>query len=255
MADLLHVAHLDARHGLLPAVRDLSLTVSDGEAVALVGANGAGKSTLLRTVAGAHPAAGGNVTFDGNDITGLPAHRRVARGLSLVPEGRKLFPDLTVEENLLVAGRRARPGPWSVDTVLDAFPLLRPIRRRRAGSLSGGQQQATSIGRALMTNPRLLLVDEVSLGLAPVAVDSVYQSLTALITDGATVVLVEQDLSRAMAVADRVVCMLEGRVVLDASVGETTRDQVTDAYFGLGRPGAASAPVGTPAAHPTPERT
>ncbi|GGM94418.1 ABC transporter ATP-binding protein [Streptomyces fuscichromogenes] len=255
MADLLHISHLDARHGLLPAVRDLSLTVSDGEAVALVGANGAGKSTLLRTVAGAHPAAGGTVTFDGDDITGLAAHRRVTRGLALVPEGRKLFPDLTVEENLLVAGRRARPGPWSVDTVLDAFPLLRPIRHKRAGSLSGGQQQATSIGRALMTNPRLLLVDEVSLGLAPVAVDSVYESLTALIADGATVVLVEQDLSRAMSVADRVVCMLEGRVVLDTPVGEVTRDQVTDAYFGLGRAGTTSAPVETPAAHPTPERT
>lgn len=255
MADLLHVSRLDARHGLLPAVRDLSLTVSDGEAVALVGANGAGKSTLLRTVAGAHPAAGGTVTFDGEDITNLAAHRRVGRGLALVPEGRKLFPDLTVEENLLVAGRRARPGPWNVDTVLDAFPLLRPIRHKRAGSLSGGQQQATSIGRALMTNPRLLLVDEVSLGLAPVAVDAVYVSLTALIADGATVVLVEQDLSRAMTVADRVVCMLEGRVVLDAPAGEVTRDQVTDAYFGLGRAGTTSAPVGTPAAHPSSERT
>ncbi|MER5447001.1 ABC transporter ATP-binding protein [Streptomyces sp. NPDC059690] len=255
MADLLHVSHLDARHGLLPAVRDLSLTVSEGEAVALVGANGAGKSTLLRTVAGAHPAAGGTVTFAGDDITSLGAHRRVARGLALVPEGRKLFPDLTVEENLLVAGRRARPGPWSVDAVLDAFPLLRPIRHKRAGSLSGGQQQATSIGRALMTNPRLLLVDEVSLGLAPVAVDAVYESLTALIADGATVLLVEQDLSRAMTVADRVVCMLEGRVVLDAPAGEITRDQVTDAYFGLGRLGTTSAPLDTPAAHPTPERT
>jgi len=255
MADLLNVSHLVARHGLLQAVRDLSLTVADGEAVALVGANGAWKSTLLRTVAGAHAAAEGTVTFDGKDITGLAAHRRVASGLALVPEGRKLFADMTVEENLLVAGRRARSGPWSVDTVLDAFPLLRPLRHKRAGSLSGGQQQATSIGRALMTNPRLLLVDEVSLGLAPVAVDSVYESLTALIGEGATVVLVEQDLSRAMSVADRVVCMLEGRVVLDAPVGDVTRDQVTDAYFGLGRVSTNSAPVDTPAAHPTPERT
>ncbi|MGW7166431.1 ABC transporter ATP-binding protein [Streptomyces sp. NPDC054884] len=255
MAELLDVSRLVARHGLLQAVRGVSLTVVDGETVALVGANGAGKSTMLRTVAGAHPAAEGTVALDGDDITGLPAHRRVARGLALVPEGRKLFPDMTVEENLLVAGRRARPGPWSVDTVLDAFPLLRPMRHRRAGSLSGGQQQATSIGRALMTNPRLLLVDEVSLGLAPVAVDAVYESLTALIRDGATVVLVEQDLSRAMSVADRVVCMLEGRVVLDAPVGDVTRDQVTDAYFGLGRVSTTSAPVDTPAARPTPERT
>ncbi|MER6559718.1 ABC transporter ATP-binding protein [Streptomyces sp. NPDC001027] len=255
MAELLDVSRLVARHGLLQAVRGVSLAVADGETVALVGANGAGKSTLLRTVAGAHPAAEGTLLLEGDDITGLPAHRRVARGLALVPEGRKLFPDMTVEENLLVAGRRARPGPWSVDTVLDAFPLLRPMRHRRAGSLSGGQQQAASIGRALMTNPRLLLVDEVSLGLAPVAVDAVYESLTALIRDGATVVLVEQDLSRAMSVADRVVCMLEGRVALDAPAGDVTRDQVTDAYFGLGRVSTTSAPADTPAARPTPERT
>ncbi|MEH0577977.1 ABC transporter ATP-binding protein [Streptomyces sp. B21-108] len=255
MTDLLHTSHLVARHGLLQAVRDVSLTVADGEVVALVGANGAGKSTLLRTIAGAHTAAEGTVTFDGDDITDLAAHRRVARGLALVPEGRKLFPDMTVEENLLVAGRRARPGPWTVNTVLDAFPLLRPMRHKRAGSLSGGQQQATSIGRALMTNPRLLLLDEVSLGLAPVAVDSVYQSLSALIRDGATVVLVEQDLSRAMSVADRVICMLEGRIALDTPVENVTRDQVTDAYFGLGRVGTTSAPVDTPAAHPSPERT
>ncbi|TXC99840.1 ABC transporter ATP-binding protein [Streptomyces sp. ISID311] len=256
MTDLLRISHLVARHGLLNAVRDVSLTVADGETVALVGANGAGKSTLLRTVAGAHAAAEGTVTFDGDDVTDLEAHRRVARGLALVPEGRKLFPDMTVEENLLVAGRRARSGPWNVDTVLDAFPLLRPMRHKRAGSLSGGQQQATSIGRALMTNPRLLLLDEVSLGLAPVAVDTVYESLTTLIRDGATVVLVEQDLSRAMSVADRVVCMLEGLVALDARVGHVTREQVTDAYFGLGRTGSeTAAPVDAPAAHPSPERT
>ena len=152
--------------------------------------------------------------FDGADITGLPAHQRVARGLALVPEGRKLFPELTVEENLLVAGGRARPGPWTLDAVLDAFPMLQPLRRQRAATLSGGEQQATAIARALMTNPRLLLIDEVSLGLSPQAVEIVYESLRALIRDGATVVLVEQDLSRALSVAGRVVCLLEGRVVL-----------------------------------------
>ncbi|GAA4707593.1 ABC transporter ATP-binding protein [Phytohabitans rumicis] len=233
MSVLLEVSNLVARHGLLIAVRDLSLSVSEGEVVALVGANGAGKSTLLRTVAGAHPAAGGSVRFDGADLTGVPAHARVARGLALVPEGRKLFPDLTVEENLLVAGRRARPGQWRLETVLDAFPMLKPLRRQRASTLSGGQQQATAIGRALMTNPRLLLVDEVSLGLAPVAVDTVYESLSTLIAGGATLVLVEQDLARALSVADRVVCLLEGRVVLEAATGDVTREQVTEAYFGL----------------------
>src|SRR5215470_16795323 len=195
---LLSVENLDARHGLLQAVRDVSLSLAEGERLALVGANGAGKSTLLRTIAGAHPAAGGRVVFDGEEITRLSAHQRVARGLALVPEGRKLFPELTVEENLLVAGGRARPGPWSLTTVLKAFPMLEPLRRQRAATLSGGEQQATAIARALMTNPRLLLVDEVSLGLSPQAVETVYGSLRALIRDGATVVLVEQDLARAL---------------------------------------------------------
>ncbi|MEV4314029.1 ABC transporter ATP-binding protein [Actinocrispum sp. NPDC049592] len=236
---MLQVSHVDAKHGLLQAVRGVSLVVREGEVVALVGANGAGKSTLLRTIAGAHPAAAGTITLNGKDITGLAAHRRVALGVALVPEGRKLFPDLTVEENLLVAGRRARKGPWSVKTVLDAFPMLEPLRHKRAANLSGGQQQATSIGRALMTNPQVLLLDEVSLGLAPVAVDSVYECLAVLIDGGTTIVLVEQDLGRAMSVADRVVCMLEGRVALEAAAGMVTRDQVTGAYFGLARKGSA----------------
>jgi branched-chain amino acid transport system ATP-binding protein len=232
---LLTVQGLTAGHGLLTAVNDVSFEIEDGETVALVGANGAGKTTLLRTVAGAHPATGGSVRLQGADITKLPAHRRVAGGIALVPEGRKLFEDMTVEENLLVAGRRARSGPWTVDTVLEAFPMLQPLRRQRAASLSGGQKQATAIGRALMTNPRLLLVDEVSLGLSPKAVDTVYESLSALAAAGATVVLVEQDLKRALAVADRVLCMLEGRIVLRSATADVTREQVTAAYFGLDR--------------------
>lgn len=232
-AALLTVRGLQARHGLLEAVRDVDLEVSDGETVALVGANGAGKTTLLRTLAGAHPAAAGTVRFDGADVTALPAYRRVRQGIALVPEGRRLFPDMTVEENLEVAGRRARPGPWTVATVLEAFPMLAPLRRRAAGTLSGGQQQAAAIGRALMTNPRLLLVDEVSLGLSPVAVDAVYASLAVLSGQGATLVLVEQDLGRAMAVADRLVCVLEGRIVLHGPSRELSREQITAAYFGV----------------------
>ena len=231
---LLSVERLDARHGLLHAVRGVSLALAEGEKLALVGANGAGKTTLLRALAGAHPAAAGTVRFDGADVTALPAHRRVALGIALVPEGRRLFPEMTVVENLLVAGRHRRPGPWTVDTVLDAFPLLRPLRNRRAANLSGGEQQATAIGRALMTNPRLLLLDEVSLGLAPQAVDAVYESLTGLIASGATVVLVEQDLARGMRIADRVICLLEGRIVLEGPAAELTRERVTAAYFGLG---------------------
>jgi branched-chain amino acid transport system ATP-binding protein len=237
---LLAVDGLVARHGLLPAVRDVSLSINDGEVLALVGANGAGKTTLLRTIAGAHPAALGTVSFDGEDITTLPAHQRVARGLALVPEGRKLFGDMTVEENLRVAGGRTRPGRWRLETVLEAFPMLQPLLRRRASTLSGGEQQATAIGRALMTNPRLLLLDEVSLGLSPIAVDAVYASLRQLIDDGATIVLVEQDLARALSVAGEVLCLLEGRVVLRSSTSEATREQVTEAYFGLSHTGGSA---------------
>jgi branched-chain amino acid transport system ATP-binding protein len=238
---LLSVERLDARYGLLPAVRDVSLEVAEGETVALVGANGAGKSTLLRTIAGAHRPAAGRIVFDGVDITSLPAHRRVALGIALVPEGRRLFTGLTVEENLLVAARRGRPGPWNVRSVLAAFPLLAARRKTRAGNLSGGEQQATAIGRALMTNPRLLLLDEVSLGLAPVVVEGVYRSLHALIEGGATIVLVEQDLGRALGVANRVACMLEGRILLEGPAAELTREQVVQAYFGLGRAGRKEA--------------
>jgi branched-chain amino acid transport system ATP-binding protein len=229
---LLELDGIEARHGLLPAVRGVSLEIAEGETLALVGANGAGKTTLLRTIAGAHRPSAGHVRFDGADITRMSAHDRLRRGIALVPEGRRLFPDLTVEENLLVAaGRR---GPWTLDVVLDAFPILKPLVKRRAAALSGGEQQATAIGRALMSNPRLLLLDEVSLGLAPIAVEAVYQSLATLLGQGATVVLVEQDLKRATAVATRIVCMLEGRLVLEGG-SDLTREQITDAYFGLAR--------------------
>jgi branched-chain amino acid transport system ATP-binding protein len=235
VSTLLQVEELDVRHGLLQAVRQVSFELAGGETLALVGANGAGKSTLLRAIAGAHRPAAGRVVFDGHDITSMAAHRRVAAGIALVPEGRRLFPNLTVEENLRVARASGRGGRWSVDEVFEAFPLIAPLRRKRAASLSGGEQQATAIGRALMTNPRLLLLDEVSLGLAPVVVEDVYRSLRGLIEGGTTVVLVEQDLARAMSVADRVACMLEGRIVLEGARGELTREQVTEAYFGLRR--------------------
>ena len=229
---LLSVQGLEARHGLLPAVRGVSLDVAEGETVALVGANGAGKTTLLRTIAGAHKPAAGRILFDGDDVTRVRAHDRLRRGIALVPEGRRLFPDLTVEENLLVAARSDRKGRWTLDSVLEAFPLLKPLRARRAASLSGGEQQATAIGRALISNPRLLLLDEVSLGLAPIAVEAVYRSLETLIAEGTTIVLVEQDLKRATSVASRVICMLEGRLVLEGG-SELTREQITEAYFGL----------------------
>ncbi len=172
--------------------------------------------------------------FDGDDLGAERANRRVRRGITLVPEGRRLFHEMTVAENLQVASR-ARRGLWTMERVLAAFPMLRPHLGQRSGDLSGGEQQAVAIGRALMTNPRLLLIDELSLGLAPIAVNRVYESLHAVIAEGTTIVLVEQDLARALRVATRVLCMLEGRVVLEGRASELSREQITAAYFGLGR--------------------
>jgi len=234
-APLLEVEGLRLRHGLLEAVRDVSLTISEGETLALVGANGAGKTTLLRGIAGAHRASEGRIIFDGADVTRMPGHSRVGLGIALVPEGRRLFANLTVEENLRVATQRRRTGRWTVDTVIEAFPMLGPLRDQRAATLSGGEQQATAIGRALISNPRLLLLDEVSLGLAPLAVEAVYSSLRSVVAEGATVILVDQDFTRAATIADRMVCMLEGRFVLEGARDELTREQITEAYFGLHR--------------------
>jgi branched-chain amino acid transport system ATP-binding protein len=232
---LLAVENLEARHGQLQAVRGVSLAISQGEILALVGANGAGKTTLLRTIAGAHRPSAGRIRFDGIDISEMRANRRVRMGIALVPEGRRLFPGLTVEENLAVAGMSRRHGTWDVDSVLRIFPMLRTRLKQRARDLSGGEQQATAIGRALMTNPRVLLLDEVSLGLAPITVDRVYESLHTVIAGGATIILVEQELDRALSMATRVVCMLEGRIALEGKATDLTREQVTQAYFGLHR--------------------
>jgi branched-chain amino acid transport system ATP-binding protein len=235
---LLEVDGIEAGYGLLHAVRGISFELDEGGRLALVGSNGAGKSTLLRCIAGAHKPSAGTIRFDGVDITHVPAHRRVRLGIALVPEGRRLFPDLTVLENLQVAGARSRHGEWTADRALEAFPVLRQVRDRRASTLSGGQQQTAAIARALMTNPRLLLLDEVSLGLSPLAVQGVYDSLAQLAATSTAIVLVEQDLTRAMAFADRLACVLEGRVVLTGSADALTRDQVTAAYFGLDGRGA-----------------
>ena len=238
---LLEISALTACHGLLEAVRKVSFSLEKGETLALVGANGAGKTTLLRTLAGAHRAAEGRIEFAGSDVTNLPSDERAAAGIALVPEGRRLFARMTVEENLLLARATGRTGPWTIEAVFEAFPNLRERRRSRAGSLSGGEQQATAIGRALMANPELLLLDEVSLGLSPLVVDRVYRQLKSLMVRGATIILVEQDLNRALSVADRVICMLEGRVALEGRATELTRPQVTDAYFGLAASGRTEA--------------
>ena len=230
---LLAVDRLDARHGQLQAVRGVSLTIERGETIALVGANGSGKTTLLRTIAGAHPLTGGRILFKGNDVGARPAYARAALGIALVPEGRRLFSRLTVEENLMLARSAGRTGRWTIDVVMEAFPNLQARRRSLAASLSGGEQQATAIGRALMMNPELILLDEISLGLSPVVVDRVYAGLERLKSLGVAMILVEQDLKRAMAAASRTMCMLEGAVAIEGPTGSLTREQVTQAYFGL----------------------
>jgi len=232
---VLQVQDLDARHGLLRAVHGVSFSVDRGDVLALVGANGAGKTTMLRAIAGAHPVRGGAILFNGTDVTRLPSHRRAALGLALVPEGRRLFGPMTVLENLKLATAIGRPGPWTIETVLDAFPNLKGKLRSRASSLSGGEQQAAAICRALLTNPEIILLDEISLGLSPLVVEGVYTALRRLIADGTTIILVEQDLKRALSVATQVICMLEGKIALAGSAGQISEDEVTEAYFGIGR--------------------
>jgi branched-chain amino acid transport system ATP-binding protein len=234
MSALLSVANVDAGYGDFQALFGIDLEVDEGELLALVGANGAGKSTLLRTIAGALKPFRGIVRFAGEDVTADPDVRRARKGIGLVPEGRRLFPSLTVEENLQVGAATGRKGPWNLAKVYEAMPLVADRRTRRAARLSGGEQQAVAIGRALMGNPRLLLLDEVSLGLAPLVVDQLYTALPGIRAEGTTVVLVEQDLNRTLAVADRIACVLEGRIVLTGRADRLTREQVTAAYFGTG---------------------
>ena len=231
---LLEVTDLDVFYGDFQALFGVSLSVAGGRATALVGANGAGKTTLLRTIAGAQPAAAGSVRYRGRDLTAAPPHRRISAGVALVPEGRKLFASLTVEENIQVGAAAAASADWPLMRIYDVFPMLARRRGQRASTLSGGEQQAVAIARALAAAPTLLLLDEISLGLAPRVVGELYQTLTALRAEGATLLIVEQDLRRAMAECDDLVCLLEGRVALAAPVTAVTRDQVVAAYFGEG---------------------
>lgn len=230
---LLDVVEVNAGYGDYQALFSLTLHADQGETVAIIGANGAGKSTLLRAIGGQVRISSGTISYGGNDIGSIAAHRRVALGVSLVPEGRRLFPSLSVRENLQIGGHRTLSGPWNLDSVIDLFPHIGRLLRRPAGKLSGGEQQAVAIGRALMGNPSLLLLDEVSLGLAPIVVKDIYQALPGIVASGTTVVLVEQDITIALAAADRVYCMLEGRVSLSGTPAELTREAITASYFGV----------------------
>ena len=231
---LLAVDNLVAGHGLLTAVRNVSLSVGAGEVLGIIGANGAGKTTLFRTLSGVHPAVSGTIVVDGVDVTALSPSRRVASGIAMVPEGRRLFVDMTVRENLLVSGENGRAGVWTLESVVSALPSLAPLLNVVTGGLSGGQRQAVAIGRALMSNPKVLLLDEVSLGLSPVAIEGLYEQLGDLKGRGDTaMIVVEQDLDRAMAFSDRVACLLEGRIVLEGKPQTLGKQAVTNAYFGL----------------------
>jgi branched-chain amino acid transport system ATP-binding protein len=207
--------------------------VFPGEVYAIIGANGAGKSTLLRTIAGLHRPTTGTVLFHGEDVTRLRPERRAAQGIVMVPEGRRLFGSLTVEENLKVGATYARQGPWIIERVYELFGWMRERRDQRTAQLSGGEQQAVAIGRALVANPRVLLLDELSLGLAPVVVQRIYGMLPQILATGLTVLLVEQDVSQALRVASRVQCLLEGRTTLEGEPGDLTPERVEAAYFGL----------------------
>jgi branched-chain amino acid transport system ATP-binding protein len=231
---LLETRGLEVHHGQLRALQDISLRVFPGEVYAIIGANGAGKSTLLRTIAGLHRPTTGTVLLDGTDVTRVRPDRRATSGIVMVPEGRRLFGSLTVEENLKVGASYARNGPWTIERVYDLFNWMKERRGQRTAQLSGGEQQSVAIGRALVANPRVLLLDELSLGLAPVIVQRIYAMLPQILATGLTVLLVEQDVSQALQVASRVHCLLEGRTTLEGPPGDLTPERVEAAYFGLG---------------------
>ena len=229
---LLRTQNLSAFYGDFQALFDINVTVEEGETVAIIGANGAGKTTFLRAVAGALATDPDTVLFDGQPIGDKTAHEIVRFGIAMVPEGRRLFPSLSVEENLLLGTNSERAGPWSLKRVYELFPRLQELRRLPAPSLSGGQQQMAALGRALMSNPRLLLCDELSLGLAPVVIRDIYECLGAITAEGTAVVLVEQDITRALDASARFYCFQEGRVALSGPANELTKEQIHEAYFG-----------------------
>ena len=229
---LLAVEALEAAYGDARALHGVSFSLEQGETLALIGANGAGKSTLLKSICGLVQGKRGRIVFRGEDIATLPANAIVGRGIALVPEGRRLFPSLSVEENLLLGGKVARQGSWTLAAIYDLFPILREKRRQPAPSLSGGQQQMVAIGRALMSNPDLLLLDELSLGLAPVVIKDIYDLLPAITGRGLTVILVEQDVTRALSSSNRFLCLQEGHVALAGEPQDHSREAITRAYFG-----------------------
>ena len=231
---LLETRGLTAHYGDFQALFGVDMTLAKGECVAIIGANGAGKTSLLRSLSGVLQKQPEMVVLDDHPIGALAADDIVALGISMVPEGRRLFPSLSVEENLLIGAYRSRGnGTWDLDAVYGLFPILKERRNSPGNALSGGQQQMVAIGRALMSNPRVLLCDELSLGLAPVIIRDIYKALPEIRKGGASVILVEQDIGQALKVADRVYCMMEGKVTLEGTSADLSRDAIRKAYFGV----------------------
>jgi branched-chain amino acid transport system ATP-binding protein len=230
---ILTISGLDAHYGDFQALYGLDLDVAEGEVLAIIGANGAGKTTLLRSIAGLICNGADQIRFRGQAIGALRADQVARLGIALVPEGRQLFPSLSVEENLQIGGRVGRAGPWSLSEVYTLFPILKERRKQASTSLSGGQQQMVAIGRALMSNPDLILFDEISLGLAPIIIRDIYAALPGIVGGGMSAVIVEQDIAKALSVSSRLYCLQEGRVSLEGTPDSVTREDISRAYFGL----------------------
>ena len=230
---ILTLNKLEAHYGDFQALFGVDLHVNQGEVIAIIGANGAGKTTLMRSISGLLRNGAEQVKYRDTAIGALRADQVAYHGIALVPEGRQLFPSLSVEENLVIGGKVGRDGPWTLSKVYDLFPILEERKTQASTSLSGGQQQMVAIGRALMANPELILFDEISLGLAPVIIKSIYEALPNIVGEGMTAMIVEQDISKALSVSSRVYCLQEGRVSLEGATSEISRDQITAAYFGV----------------------
>jgi branched-chain amino acid transport system ATP-binding protein len=224
---------LQAFYGDAQVLFGIDFELAAGEVVAIIGSNGAGKSTFLKALAGLVKAPREAICLRGEAIGGLPPGEIVRRGLALVPEGRRLFASLSVEENLLMGATAGRRGPWSLARVYQLFPAVLAKRRQPAPSLSGGQQQMVAIARALMSNPEVLLCDELSLGLAPIVIREIYDAMPRITAEGMTVVIVEQDVKMAQQVSQRLYCFQEGRVSLTGASGALSREQISQAYFGV----------------------
>lgn len=230
---ILTLTGLNAFYGDFQALYGVDLTVSEGEVLAIIGANGAGKTTLLRSISGLIANKPDQVRFRGKAIGTERPDVIAQMGLAMVPEGRQLFPSLSVEENLMIGGRVNRKGPWNLRKVYDLFPILEERKAQASTSLSGGQQQMVAIGRALMSNPELIMFDEISLGLAPVIIRDIYKALPGIVGGGMSAVIVEQDITKALAVSSRVYCLQEGRVSLEGKSDAVSREDIARAYFGV----------------------